>query len=141
MDVDDGLGSSTSGPRRSGRARRSVARDGSSSSAKAPPSIHPFIAGPASPKPIDASRLDVDRLRSLLSQAQESVFPSFLKRLDFVNVSGVFIEDAFYTGVIELVRRGQSLLPNILLLVAARFANLERESLASVIKDFNDPAR
>ena len=98
MDVDDGLGSLTSGPRRSGRRRRSGDPGDDETQGGIKESVHPFAcSGPGSLKPINATRLDLDCLRLILFEDQGGTFstPSFQKRLDFINVPDDFTEKHF----------------------------------------------
>ena len=89
MDVDDGLGSSPSGPRRSGRHRPSGDPGDDETPGGIEESVHPFAgSSPGSSKPIDAFRIGLDRLDFILSGEAGDHFSShsFQKRLDFVNV-------------------------------------------------------
>ena len=86
MDVDVSSGPSGGYPRRSGRTRsilgRRCPRDN-----RTEPSIHPFVGSdPSSPKPLDATRLGLDRLRIILSGDDGEEISSFSlqKRIDFV---------------------------------------------------------
>ena len=98
MEGDDGLGSSTSGPRRSGRRRRSGDPRGEATHGTLEPSVHPLIGSDTgSPNPIDAARIGLERLQFILFEDQYGTFstPSFQKRLDFINVPDDFIEKHF----------------------------------------------
>ena len=100
MDVDDGLGSSPSGPRRSGRHRPSGDPGDDETPGGIEESVHPFAgSGPGSLKPIDAAQIGLDRLNFNLSGRAGDHFSSqsFQKRLNFVNVPDEFIKRRFYT--------------------------------------------
>ena len=100
MDVDDGLGSSPSGPRRSGRHRPSGDPGDDETPGGIEESVHPFAgSSPGSSKPIDAFRIGLDRLDFILSGEAGDHFSShsFQKRLDFVNVPDEFVETHFLT--------------------------------------------
>ena len=100
MDADVSSGPSGGYPRRSGRTRRSGGPGGDATHGITEPSIHPFVGtDPSSPKPLDAARLGLDRLRIILSgDAGEEISSfSFQKRLNFVNVPDKFIKRHFYT--------------------------------------------